>query len=62
MIEFFFHDSVYTGTGLAGRRWRITRAPAGWRLEFRDPGDEAFTYAATHATIFAAQSEAGRQR
>ena len=62
LIEFVFHEDAYTGTGRAGRRWRISRAPAGWRLEFRDPGDNTFTYAATHATVFAAQTEAGRER
>ena len=60
VIEFSFHEGTYTGVGRDGRRWRITRAVVGWRLEFRDPGDRASTYAGTHASVFAAQTEAGR--
>jgi len=60
VIEFSFHEGTYTGVGGDGRRWRITRAVVGWRLEFRDPGDRASTYAGTHASDFAAQTEAGR--
>jgi len=60
VIEFVFREDAYTATGRAGRRWRITRRPVGWQLEFRDPGDKTFTYAGTHATVFAAQTEAGR--
>lgn len=60
VIEFSFHDGTYTGTGPGGREWRITRALVGWQLEFRDPGDQAATYAGTHASVFAAQTEAGQ--
>ncbi len=60
MIEFTFHKGTYTGTGQAGRQWRITRAVVGWHMEFNDPGDVSATYAGTYATIFAAQTEAGQ--
>lgn len=60
VIEFSFYQGIYTGIGREGRHWRITRAVVGWRLEFRDPGDRTSTYAGTHASVFAAQTEAGR--
>lgn len=56
-IDFHEEDGVYTGSG-NGRRWRITRAFTGWRLEFIDPGDTAATYAGLHASVAAAQAEA----
>jgi hypothetical protein len=61
VIEFTFHEGTYTATGQTGRQWRITRAVAGWQLEFRDPGDLTSTRAGTFATIFAAQTEAGQE-
>ena len=60
MIEFAFAEGTYTGVGDTGRQWRITRALVGWQLEFRDPGDQTATYAGTHVSVFAAQTEAGR--
>jgi hypothetical protein len=61
VIEFAFHEGSYTGTGESGRQWRINRAAVGWQLEFRDPGDVTSTRAGTFASIFAAQTEAGRK-
>lgn len=57
-IEFRENDGVYTGAGSFGRRWRISRAFTGWRLEFTDPGDTAPTNAGVHVTVAAAQAEA----
>jgi hypothetical protein len=48
----------YWGTGARGRRWHISKVVTGWRLDFRDPGDEAFTYAGIHATVELAKREA----
>jgi hypothetical protein len=59
-IIFREEGGAHTGTGRRGRRWRITSCYAGWRLEFRDPGDQADTYAGTHGTLEAAMVEAGR--
>lgn len=57
-VDFLEDDGVYTSAGNLGRRWRITRAFTGWRLEFIDPGDTAMTNAGVHATVAAAQAEA----
>jgi hypothetical protein len=57
-IDFRENDGVYTGSGSSGRRWRITRAFTGWRLEFIDPGDSVPTYAGVHVSVAAAQAEA----
>jgi hypothetical protein len=57
-VDFREDDGVYTGAGNLGRRWRITHAFTGWRLEFIDPGDTTYTNAGLHATVSAAQSEA----
>lgn len=59
-VVFSNHEGVYSGLGVNGRRWRITPTLTGWRLEFRDPGDEDPTYAGTHATVAQAQREAAR--
>ncbi len=59
-IEFSEDQGTYVGLGQRGRSWRITRTFTGWRLEFSDPGDALPTYAGTHATVAAAQSEAAR--
>jgi hypothetical protein len=57
-----FDDARQTqsGTSLGGREWAITAIPAGWRLEFRDPGDEAWTYAGTFGSAENARLEASR--
>ncbi len=60
VIKFDDYQGTYAGTGRGNRVWRITRTVTGWRLKFRDPGDPEWTYAGTHATLFAAQREAGR--
>ncbi len=57
-IDFREAGGVYSGVGTMGRRWRITRAVTGWRLDFMDPGDTAPTNAGLHASVSAAQTEA----
>ena len=57
-IDFHERDGVHTGTSDSGRRWRITRAFTGWRLEFIDPGDSEPTNAGVHVSLSAAQVEA----
>lgn len=59
-IDFVENKGTYTGTGDGGRQWRITRTYTGWRMEFRDQGDTAPTYAGVHPSVEAAQSEASR--
>ncbi|HSE09360.1 MAG TPA: hypothetical protein VLB29_11905 [Nocardioidaceae bacterium] len=58
--QFREHEGSYYGVGKGGRSWRITATLTGWRLEFRDPGDSAATYAGTHATVALAEQEAQR--
>ena len=58
LIEFTHRAGVYTGVGSNDRLWHITPSLTGWRLDFRDPGDERPTYAGTHASLDAAQREA----
>jgi hypothetical protein len=60
MIEFHEQQGTYSGVGTHGRTWCISRTSTGWRLEFRDPGDLAATYAGTHVSVAAAQNEASR--
>ena len=57
-IEFEDDDTGVRGTGANGRCWRITRAVAGWRLDFRDPGDDESTYAGMFGTRDGAMDEA----
>ncbi len=59
-LEFHEHQGTYTGTAQGGRRWRITRSPTGWRLEFLDPGDSHPTNAGNHRSLEAAKLEASR--
>jgi hypothetical protein len=59
-IVFEEHAGSHAGTRGDGREWRITAAFTGWRLEFRDAGDVAATYAGTHPTLEAAMAEADR--
>jgi hypothetical protein len=61
MIVFNEHAGTYSGIGGDGRMWRITRAFAGWRLDFRDPGDSTSTSAGLHGSLAAAQAEANRE-
>jgi hypothetical protein len=60
LIEFGWHEGTYTGTDQGGRQWRISCVFTGWRLEFRDEGDVAATYAGVHRSVEAAQVEASR--
>lgn len=60
VIDFSNYEGTYSGIGTNGRQWRITPTFIGWRLEFRDSGDLAATYAGTHATVALAQMEAAR--
>jgi hypothetical protein len=55
-------DCVYLGAGTIGRQWRITRAVAGWRLDFTDPGDTTPTNAGLHGSVAAARTEASTRR
>jgi hypothetical protein len=59
-LEFVEANGMFTGTGVSGRRWRISRVFTGWRLEFLDDGDLTATYAGVHRTVAAAQAEAAR--
>jgi hypothetical protein len=59
-VDFVEKLGVYTGVDRGGRTWHISRCFTGWRLEFRDAGDPAPTYAGIHATLEAAQQEASR--
>jgi hypothetical protein len=59
-LEFVERLGTYTGVDTGGRIWVICRCFTGWRLEFRDHGDLDPTYAGIHATLGAAQHEAGR--
>ena len=59
-IHFHSDEGAHSGTGTGDREWQITACYTGWRLEFRDPGDLASTYAGTHATVAAAMTEANR--
>ena len=60
MMEFVESEGIYTGAGPGGRCWRISRVFTGWRLEFRDYGDTAATFAGVHRSVRAAQVEAAR--
>jgi hypothetical protein len=51
---------TYSGVSEGDRQWRILPIVTGWRLEFRDPGDQEATYAGSHRTLHAARSEAAR--
>lgn len=57
-LAFTEQSDGYWGTGTRGRRWHISKVVTGWRLDFRDPGDEASTYAGIHATVDVAKREA----
>jgi hypothetical protein len=57
-VAFEDDGSGYRGTGLNGRCWRIQRAVTGWRLEFRDPGDDEPTYAGMFGSAERAMQEA----
>lgn len=59
-IQFAEDHGTFTGTGRGGRCWSISRVYTGWRLEFRDAGDETATYAGVHRSVEAAQAEAAR--
>jgi hypothetical protein len=60
LVEFVEKSGVHSGVDPGGRTWTITRVFTGWRLEFRDTGDAAATYAGIHASLSAAQHEANR--
>lgn len=60
VIVFGGGPSAYHGVGLRGREWSISPSLTGWLLQFRDPGDNAWTYAGTHATLQHARVEASR--
>ena len=55
-IQFVEERGAYTGSGLAGRRCRISRVFNGWRLEFRDDGDITATFAVVHRSVEASKA------
>jgi hypothetical protein len=57
-MRFERNYGTYSAVDARGRRWLITARRSGWRLEFLDPGDQAPTYAGTHATMRDAECEA----
>lgn len=57
-VAFVECNDGFWGNGARQRRWHITKAVTGWRLEFRDPGDDAPTFAGIHATLEGAMREA----
>jgi hypothetical protein len=59
-IDFQNHHGVMVGLDHDNREWRVVKAVTGWRLEFRDDGDELATYAGTHPTVEHAMEEASR--
>jgi hypothetical protein len=59
-VVFRERDGVVIGVSDHGRRWRVTRAASGWRLDFRDTGDVRATYAGTFGSLAAAINEARR--
>ena len=60
LVAFTNYAGTYTGVGPDQREWRISPTLSGWRLEYRDPDDAAWSYSGTHRTLEAAQSGAGR--
>jgi hypothetical protein len=59
-IAFRSHQGVMVGLDEDDREWRVVKVLTGWRLEFRDDGDDEATYAGTHPTIEHAMQEASR--
>jgi hypothetical protein len=60
-VEFRIDEQgTYSGLSDGDRLWRISPIVTGWRLEFRDPGDQVATYAGSHQTLKAARIEAAR--
>lgn len=59
-IDFQSQHGVMIGLDDNNREWRVAKVVTGWRLEFRDEGDELATYAGTHPTVERAIEEASR--
>jgi hypothetical protein len=61
-MKVVFRDcgGVVVGIGEGGRRWLVSRAVSGWRLDFLDTGDRRATYAGTFGSLDAAMGEARR--
>jgi hypothetical protein len=60
-ITFVEDDQGYwAATDVDHRCWQISKVIAGWRLEFRDPGDAEPTFAGVHGSLQAAMREASR--
>lgn len=57
-VVFQEYNEAWVGIVEGGRRWRVTQSATGWRLEFRDAGDRAATYAGTHFSLESAMAEA----
>lgn len=60
VIEFEEHGATYVGTDARRRWWRIIPVRAGWRLDYRDPGDDSVWRAGVFGDLAAAQTEANR--
>ncbi len=59
-IDFQSHHGTMVGLDTNNREWRVVKVLTGWRLEFRDDGDDEATYAGTHPTVERAMEEASR--
>ncbi|MGZ5417252.1 MAG: hypothetical protein ACXWDI_08750, partial [Nocardioides sp.] len=59
-ITFVEDEHGYWATDDDHRRWHVMKVFTGWRLEFRDPGDDEPTFAGVHGTLQAAMREAAR--
>lgn len=57
-IHFRDEDDGLAGHDEHGRYWRILEERTGWRLSFRDPGDDTATNAGVFGSLAAAQAEA----
>jgi hypothetical protein len=57
-IDFQTDGDGVSGEDRQGRRWHILEERSGWRLSFRDPGDNRSTNAGLFGSMAAAQHEA----
>lgn len=57
-IDFHSAGGGFSGQGRQGRYWHILEERSGWRLSFRDPGDDLPTNAGVFGSLAAAQQEA----
>ena len=57
-IDFQDDNGGVSGLDQQGRHWHILEERSGWRLSFRDPGDNWSTNAGVFGTLAAARLEA----